>query len=158
MLLVSSPPPPWGRAHLRYPQPCKEQNGEMKAILRLQGKGTLWVSGFWCEEKYKHRDPLAMLGLVRNRGGGHLGVGHLYHHCLQKGNMHFVCRFEGISTETASNGSPALSDAIAFLECRVQSRMEVPDHWVVYAEVTRGNLSDADKKTAVHRRKMANYY
>jgi flavin reductase (DIM6/NTAB) family NADH-FMN oxidoreductase RutF len=36
--------------------------------------------------------------------------------------------------------------------------MEVPDHWVVYAEVTKGNLSDADKKTAVHRRKMANYY
>lgn len=67
-------------------------------------------------------------------------------------------RFEGISTETASNGAPALSDAIAFLECRVQSRMEVSDHWIVYAEVTKGNLADADKKTAVHRRKMANYY
>ena len=74
-------------------------------------------------------------------------------------SLKFVCcRFEGIETETASNGTPALSDAIAFLECRVQSRMEVPDHWVLYAEVTKGNLSQSDKKTAVHRRKMANYY
>lgn len=67
-------------------------------------------------------------------------------------------RFEGIDTQPASNGVPALSDAIAFLECRVRSRMEVSDHWVVYAEVTQGNLADADKRTAVHRRKMANYY
>lgn len=67
-------------------------------------------------------------------------------------------RFEGIDTETAGNGAPALSDAIAFLECRVKSRMEVSDHWIVYAEVERGNLADADKKTAVHRRKVANYY
>lgn len=67
-------------------------------------------------------------------------------------------RFEGIGTEVAGNGAPALTDAIAFLECRVRSRMEVSDHWIVYAEVTRGNLLDADKKTAVHRRKMANYY
>ena len=67
-------------------------------------------------------------------------------------------RFEGVETVTASNGAPALSDACAFLECRVRSRMEVSDHWVVYAEVTQGVLSDADKRTAVHRRKMANYY
>lgn len=67
-------------------------------------------------------------------------------------------RFEGIETLTASNGTPALSEAIAFLECRVQSRMEVPDHWILYAEVTKGHLTDADKKTAVHRRKVANYY
>ena len=67
-------------------------------------------------------------------------------------------RFEGIDVETASNGAPALAKAIAFLECRVRSRMEVADHWIVYAEVTQGVLTDADKKTAVHRRKMANYY
>lgn len=67
-------------------------------------------------------------------------------------------RFEGIDTLTASNGTPALSEAIAFLECRVRSRMEVPDHWILYAEVTKGSLTDSDKKTAVHRRKMANYY
>ena len=67
-------------------------------------------------------------------------------------------RFEGIDTVTATNGVPALSDAIAFLECRVRSRMEVPDHWIIWAEVTQGQLLDADKQTAVHRRKMANYY
>ena len=67
-------------------------------------------------------------------------------------------RFEGVGVEIAGNGAPALTDAITFLECRVRSRMEVSDHWIVYAEVTRGNLLDADQKTAVHRRKMANYY
>lgn len=67
-------------------------------------------------------------------------------------------RFEGVESVTASNGCPALSEAIAFLECRVRSRMEVSDHWIVYAEVTKGNLTDADQRTAVHRRKVANYY
>jgi flavin reductase (DIM6/NTAB) family NADH-FMN oxidoreductase RutF len=67
-------------------------------------------------------------------------------------------RFAGVEVTTASNGAPALADAIAFLECRVVSRMESADHWISYCEVTSGRLSDADQKTAVHRRKMANYY
>jgi flavin reductase (DIM6/NTAB) family NADH-FMN oxidoreductase RutF len=63
-----------------------------------------------------------------------------------------------VSTFTAANGCPALSDAIAFLECRVVSRMETPDHWVTYAEVTEGNVSRPEQRTAVHRRKVASYY
>ena len=67
-------------------------------------------------------------------------------------------RFEGVASFTAANGCPALSDAIAFLECRVASRMETADHWVTYAEVTDGSVSRPELRTAVHRRKVASYY
>ena len=67
-------------------------------------------------------------------------------------------RFAGVDTFEANNGAPALSEAIAYIECKVKSRMETNDHWITYAEVTSGGLTDADAKTAVHRRKVANYY
>jgi len=41
---------------------------------------------------------------------------------------------------------------------QVVSRMETSDHWVTYAEVVDGRVSQPDKRTAVHRRKVANYY
>ena len=40
----------------------------------------------------------------------------------------------------------------------MQSRMETGDHWITYASVTNGDVLAADAKTAVHRRKVANYY
>jgi len=55
-------------------------------------------------------------------------------------------------------GSPVLEKAIAHLECKVVSRMETPDHWITYCEATEGNVANADSQTAVHRRKVANYY
>lgn len=58
----------------------------------------------------------------------------------------------------ASNGCPVLKDAIAYMECSVVSRLETPDHWVTYAAVTGGEVMDADQRTAVHRRKVGNYY
>ena len=67
-------------------------------------------------------------------------------------------RFAGVDTFAAGNGSPALAAAVAHLECTVAARLETPDHWVTYAHVTSGAVADADRKTAVHRRKVANYY
>ncbi len=67
-------------------------------------------------------------------------------------------RFAGVDSFEAANGSPALSDAIAYIECQVKSRMETADHWITYAEVTNGDVTNPDSKTAVHRRKVANYY
>jgi flavorubredoxin/flavin reductase (DIM6/NTAB) family NADH-FMN oxidoreductase RutF len=67
-------------------------------------------------------------------------------------------RFAGIDTQTASNGSPILTDALAYLECKVVSRMEVSDHWIVYSEVSAGRVSNPDALTAVHHRKIGNYY
>jgi flavin reductase (DIM6/NTAB) family NADH-FMN oxidoreductase RutF len=67
-------------------------------------------------------------------------------------------RFAGIRTRPASNGSPILADSLAYLECEVVSRMEVNDHWVVYCTVQDGKVSHPDGLTAVHHRKLGNYY
>lgn len=67
-------------------------------------------------------------------------------------------RFEGVETQEAQNGSPILSDALAYLECRVANRMECGDHWLVYAIVESGNVLDANAKTAVHHRKTGTHY
>ncbi|MEN9869441.1 MAG: hypothetical protein RLZZ171_424 [Cyanobacteriota bacterium] len=67
-------------------------------------------------------------------------------------------RFAGINTQTAANGSPILTDALAYLECEVLSRMECSDHWVVYSQVDLGRVSNPDGLTAVHHRKVGNHY
>lgn len=67
-------------------------------------------------------------------------------------------RFEGIETRQANNGAPILADALAYLECEVVSRMDVPDHWIVYSQVTDGRVAKTEARTAVHHRKVGNYY
>jgi flavorubredoxin/flavin reductase (DIM6/NTAB) family NADH-FMN oxidoreductase RutF len=89
---------------------------------------------------------------------------------LQEGNYqqlmkHFLKRFapgadrfEGIKTYPASNGSPILGDALAYLECEVISRLDCHDHWLVYSNVDVGRVSNIDALTAVHHRKVGNHY
>ncbi|MGD2182247.1 diflavin flavoprotein [Lusitaniella coriacea] len=67
-------------------------------------------------------------------------------------------RFEGIETEEAENGCPLLKDSLAYLECRVNNRMECGDHWVVYAVAERGQVLDDEGVTAVHHRKSGSFY
>lgn len=67
-------------------------------------------------------------------------------------------RFAGVKTQAAENGSPILTDALAYIECRVASRMELSDHWVVYATVDGGRVSKSEALTAVHHRKVGNHY
>ncbi|BAY85581.1 putative flavoprotein [Calothrix parasitica NIES-267] len=67
-------------------------------------------------------------------------------------------RFEGVKTQPAENGVPILSDALAYVECEVVSRMDAGDHWVVYSTVDAGKVSKADALTAVHHRKVGNHY
>ncbi|MEB3226992.1 MAG: diflavin flavoprotein [Synechocystis sp.] len=67
-------------------------------------------------------------------------------------------RFAGVNIQTATNGSPILTDALAYLECEVSSRMDCSDHWIVYSTVTNGRVSKAEGLTAVHHRKVGNYY
>lgn len=67
-------------------------------------------------------------------------------------------RFAGVRTRPATNGSPLLGDALAYLECEVASRMEVSDHWIIYCTVQDGKVSNPDGLTAVHHRKVGNYY
>ncbi|MBD2679644.1 MULTISPECIES: diflavin flavoprotein [Nostoc] len=67
-------------------------------------------------------------------------------------------RFADVAAGEAQNGSPILTDALAYLECSVQNRMESGDHWLVYATVDNGKLLDTDGVTAVHHRKSATHY
>ncbi len=68
-------------------------------------------------------------------------------------------RFEGVNLlENVALGGPVLTDALAFLSCRVQQRMESPDHWIIYSIVEQGNVADAEAITAVHHRKVGNHY
>jgi flavin reductase (DIM6/NTAB) family NADH-FMN oxidoreductase RutF len=67
-------------------------------------------------------------------------------------------RFAGVKTQDAENGSPILIDALAYMECHVASRMELSDHWIVYATVDAGRVSKPEALTAVHHRKVGNYY
>ncbi|MFN6568004.1 diflavin flavoprotein [Dendronalium sp. ChiSLP03b] len=67
-------------------------------------------------------------------------------------------RFEGVRTQPAENGAPILTDALAYVECEVVSRMDCGDHWAVYSTVYAGRVSDPDALTAVHHRKVGNHY
>ncbi len=67
-------------------------------------------------------------------------------------------RFAGVKTQPAKNGSPILSEAVAYLECQVAKRMELSDHWIVYATVEDGRVSNPDALPAVHHRKVGNHY
>ncbi|MBD2137878.1 flavin reductase [Anabaena sp. FACHB-1237] len=67
-------------------------------------------------------------------------------------------RFAGIETTEANNGGIILNGALAYLECTVQNRMEVGDHWLVYATVDDGKVLNQDGVTAIHHRKSASYY
>ncbi|EKV00490.1 putative flavoprotein [Leptolyngbya sp. PCC 7375] len=67
-------------------------------------------------------------------------------------------RFAGIRTRPANNKSPILADALAYLECTVTTRMELSDHWLVYCTVADGKVSKDESITAVHHRKIGNYY
>ncbi|WP_324281546.1 diflavin flavoprotein [Cyanobacterium aponinum UTEX 3222] len=67
-------------------------------------------------------------------------------------------RFVNINWETADNGSPILTDALAYLECEVKNRLECGDHWVLYAIATQGKLLSETGITAIHHRKSGTHY
>lgn len=67
-------------------------------------------------------------------------------------------RFAGIRTRPAKNKSPILADALAYMECTVTTRMELSDHWLIYCSVEDGKVSKDEAMTAVHHRKIGNYY
>jgi flavorubredoxin/flavin reductase (DIM6/NTAB) family NADH-FMN oxidoreductase RutF len=67
-------------------------------------------------------------------------------------------RFAGVRTRPANNKSPILADALAYLECEVSSRMELSDHWLVYCTVEDGKVAKEEALTAIHHRKVGNYY
>ncbi|MFM7408686.1 MAG: diflavin flavoprotein [Cuspidothrix sp.] len=69
-----------------------------------------------------------------------------------------IDRFAEVKTQTAKNGSPILTDALAYMECEVVNSMECSDHWILYCIVEDGKVSKPDGITAVRHRKVGNYY
>ncbi|MCC5663546.1 diflavin flavoprotein [Nostoc sp. CHAB 5784] len=67
-------------------------------------------------------------------------------------------RFANFSTAVADNGCTVLTDALAYLECSVNQRLECGDHWVVYATVDEGKLLKPDAVTAINHRKTGTHY
>ena len=67
-------------------------------------------------------------------------------------------RFEGVRTYPATNGSPILADALAYMECEVARRVECGDHWLIYSTVSVGRVSKPDAPPAVHHRQIGNHY
>lgn len=68
--------------------------------------------------------------------------------------------FEGLSTETSSNGLPVLTDTLGHLSGRVANRIEAGDHVVYAVEITGGASGPglADGKPFVHIRKSGFNY
>ncbi|KAG1665585.1 hypothetical protein FOA52_003232 [Chlamydomonas sp. UWO 241] len=69
-------------------------------------------------------------------------------------------RFEGVPTfnEPHCARLPVLSSAIAYMRCKVVSRLETPDHWLLYCEVEDGEVLRPEARTAVQRRKSGTEY
>ncbi len=67
-------------------------------------------------------------------------------------------RFAGVACQDGENGCPILADALAYVECRVEQKMEGGDHWIVYAIAEKGKLLQQNGMTAVHHRKSGSYY
>lgn len=54
-------------------------------------------------------------------------------------------KFDGLTVATTPNGSPLLTDALGWLDCRVESRMDAGDRVIYLAAVTEGRaVSDRD--------------
>ena len=68
-------------------------------------------------------------------------------------------RFAGVKTyPAATNESPILAEALAYMECEITARMDCGDHWVIYSTIHTGRVAQVNALTAVHHRKMGNHY
>jgi len=61
-----------------------------------------------------------------------------------------VDKFRGVSTRTSVTGSPILSDAIAYLDCRLVSQARAGSHYLIVGEVVDGSILH-DSAPAIYR-------
>jgi flavorubredoxin/flavin reductase (DIM6/NTAB) family NADH-FMN oxidoreductase RutF len=65
--------------------------------------------------------------------------------------------FAQLDTKSANNGCLILTDALSYLECTVQQRLEAGEGWLIYATVDRGEVMEAAGVTAVQHRKSGSH-
>ena len=66
--------------------------------------------------------------------------------------------FDNVTTRVATNDCLIIEEALAHLECTVQSYMESGDGILIYAAVEQGEVSEKNGITAIQHRKSGSYY
>lgn len=67
-------------------------------------------------------------------------------------------RFAQVETAISDRGGIILQSALSYVECVVSQRMEVGDHWLIYATAEAGKVLLQNELTAVHHRKSGGHY
>jgi len=67
-------------------------------------------------------------------------------------------RFAGLNVGMDEQGSPVLSDSVAYLSCVVKERLEAGDHLLLLSEIIGGKLLKADQEPMTHLRKNGFQY
>ncbi|MEM7557140.1 MAG: diflavin flavoprotein [Cyanobacteria bacterium P01_A01_bin.84] len=164
---------------LRLPQPAAtpvEQAvgriiGSVCVITAKQGEVSTGMMGAWVSQA-TFNPPGITIAIAKDRAietlmhpGGKLVLNIIAEGNHQEYVKHFrqsfspgADRFVNFTTTEAENGCLILADALAYLECTVEKRMECSDHWVIYAIINTGKLLKKDSTTAIHHRKAGNHY
>ncbi|VEP15402.1 putative diflavin flavoprotein A 4 [Hyella patelloides LEGE 07179] len=66
--------------------------------------------------------------------------------------------FDNVTTKTATNGCLIIEEALAHLECTVQSNVPSGDRNLIYAVVEQGEVSENSGITAMQHRKSGSHY
>ncbi|MGF1589344.1 MAG: diflavin flavoprotein [Pleurocapsa sp.] len=66
--------------------------------------------------------------------------------------------FGNLTTQPASNGCLIIEEALAYLECTVQNRINSGDRVLIYAVVEQGEVLQSDGITAMQHRKSGSHY
>ncbi len=62
-----------------------------------------------------------------------------------------VDKFEGLTINSAQTGSPILSEALAWLDCRVETQMDIGDRIVFLGKVVDSGQSGSEPPLTIHR-------
>ena len=66
--------------------------------------------------------------------------------------------FDNVTTKTASNGCLIIEEALAYLECTIQSYLPSGDRTLIYAVVEHGEVLETKGMTAIQHRKSGSHY
>jgi flavin reductase (DIM6/NTAB) family NADH-FMN oxidoreductase RutF len=155
--MTSAEPPPFARALGRIP------SGLFVVTTRSQGRPVGFVASFVqqvglepptvCVAVGKERSPLEAL-----RASGAFGISVLDAPSEKLMGRFFKKHgpgespFDGLAVRETAGGAPVLSEALAWLDCRVSGEHPLGDHVVVFGEVTDGGLA-REAEPSVHLRR-----
>ncbi len=66
--------------------------------------------------------------------------------------------FDNLTTKTATNGCLIIEEALAYLECTVQNKIESGDRTLIYAVIDQGEVLENHGVTAIQHRKSGSHY